>query len=157
MADGHGGYRQPANPAPVAGPGNLSRRTDGGPADKRRQAVAQLPDAGYGEQAQYRGIQQAAPIQKVEPTAAAPTGAQGPLPLPLDAPSTRPNEPVTAGADAGPGAGSDVLGLFNENDAAANDLNYLIRYLPSFQAMADNTPNVNPRFLALVRYLRSQV
>ena len=30
MANGRGGYRQPSNPAPVSGPGALSKRTDGG-------------------------------------------------------------------------------------------------------------------------------
>jgi hypothetical protein len=29
MANGHGGPRTPANPAPVSGPGALSKRTDG--------------------------------------------------------------------------------------------------------------------------------
>ncbi|SRR6266498_3771014 len=158
MANGHGGYRRPEHPAAISGPGSLSQRTDGGPAD-RKQAVAQLPDAGYGEQTQFRGIQQAAPVQKVGPTGAAVTsaGAQGPRPLPLDAPSANPGEPVTAGANAGAGPGSDVLGLFNESDVQANDLRYLQRYLPALQTMADNTPHANTSFLALVRYLRSQI
>lgn len=156
MANGHGGYRQPANPAPISGPGSLSRRTDGGPADKK-QAVAKLPDAGYGEQAQFRGIQQGAPLRKVEP-ATAPSGAvSASLPLPLDAPSANPHEPVTAGADAGPGPGPDILGLFDESSVAANDVAYLMRYLPTLQTMADNTPHANTSFLALVRHLRSQV
>ena len=29
MAEAHGGYRQPSSPAPVSGPGALSKRTDG--------------------------------------------------------------------------------------------------------------------------------
>jgi len=158
MAETHGGYRPPQNPAPVSGPGNLSRRTDGGPADKK-QAVRRLPDAGYGEQAEYQGIQQGAPIAKVEP-ATAPSGAQAAaaaLPPPLDAPSGRPGEPVTSGADAGAGVGSDALGLFDPSDIAANDLAYLLKYLPTLQTMHDNTPQPNTSFTAFVRYLRSQV
>lgn len=31
--------------------------------------------------------------------------------VPFDAPSQRPNEPITHGVDIGPGAGSEVLGM----------------------------------------------
>ena len=37
MAEQHGGKRTPRNPAPVSGPGRLSRRTDGGPAQVNAQ------------------------------------------------------------------------------------------------------------------------
>lgn len=159
MANGHGGYRRPASPAPVSGPGSLSRRTDGGPAD--RQPLSRLSDAGYGEQKQYQDIQRGAPIAKVEPAATpAPSGAQTPsgaMPPPLDAPSANPDQPVTAGADAGAGPGSDVLGLFDPANAQVEDLAYLTKYLPSLQHMADTNPNVSKAFIAMVRYLRSQV
>jgi hypothetical protein len=152
MANGHGGYRQPASPAPVSGPGNLSQRTDGGPAAK--QSVAKLPNAGYGEQSEFRGIQQGAPIQKVEP--GAPSGVtSGPLPPPLDAPSGRPGEPVTHGADAGPGGGQGVLGLLDQDGLAQSDLKSLLRYLPTLQYIVDSTPDAPASTLALVRYLRS--
>lgn len=156
MTNGHGGYRRPANPAPVAGPGNLSRRTDGGPAD--RQPLRNLPDAGYGEQQQYQSIQQGAPIQKVAaPTSAGAPSAPAPLPPPLDAPSANPSQPVTAGVDAGAGPGSEVLGLFDPSQAQVDDLGYLKQYLPAFQRMADTNPNVSKAFLSFVRYLRSNV
>lgn len=90
--------------APVAsGPGALARRTDRGPAQKLRE----LPDAQYGEAATYRDLQQAAPLaQTPGPSPAdAPIEDQGPsqVPVGLDAPSERPDEPVTAGAPSGPG------------------------------------------------------
>jgi hypothetical protein len=158
MADGqHGGYRRPANPAPVSGPGSLSRRTDGGPAAKRA-PIQNLPDAGYGEQAEFRSIQQGAPIQKVAaPDAGAPGGApaQGPLPPALDAPTGRHDEPVTAGVDMGDGPGSDVLGLGDPTSWAQDDIRYMKRYLPTLQYMVDSTPHANPATRALVRYLRS--
>lgn len=47
-----GGPRRPTNPAPVSGPGAMSKRTDGGPAQKLRD----LPDAQYGEAATYRDL-----------------------------------------------------------------------------------------------------
>lgn len=153
-----GGYRKPANPAATSGPGSLSQRTDGGPADK--QAIRDLPDAGYGEQAEFRGIQQSAPIQKAQAPGAAASGALtsgGALPLPLDAPSARPDEPVTFGADAGEGPGMAALGLFDADRMAENDVKHLLKYLPTLQYMVDSTPNVPTSTLALVRYLRSQV
>lgn len=158
MAGQHGGYRAPSNPAPVSGPGSLSRRTDGGPGAKKA-PIASLPDAGYGEQAEYRSIQQGAPIQKVEtPGQGAPGGAPaaGPLPPPLDAPSTRTGEPVTAGVDMGAGPGSDVLGLFDPSQMQAEDVRYAMKYLPTLQYMVDSNPRANTSVRALVRYLRSQ-
>jgi hypothetical protein len=152
VANGHGGYRQPAQPASVSGPGSLSKRVDGGPADK--QPIRDLPNPGYGQNAEFRGIQQGAPIQKVEP--GAPSGVtSGPLPPPLDAPSGRPGEPVTHGADAGPGGGQGVLGLFDPDSLAQNDLKSLLRYLPTLQYIVDSTPDAPASTLALVRYLRS--
>lgn len=151
-----GGYRKPGSPAAVSGQGSLSQRTDGGPADK--QAVRSLPDAGYGEQAEFRGVQQSAPIGKAQAPGAA-SGALTPggsLPLPLDAPSARPDEPVTFGADAGAGAGMEALGLLNEDRLAENDLKSLLKILPTLQYMADSSPNVPTSTLALIRYLRSQ-
>lgn len=157
MAQGHGGPRTPANPAPVSGPGSLSRRTDGGPGAKKA-PIATLPDAGYGEQADFRSIQQGAPIQKVAaPTAGAPGGAPqpGPLPPALDAPTGRPGEPVTSGVAAGDGPGPDVLGLGDPSSWAEDDIRYAKRYLPTLQYMVDSTPQASPYSRALVRYLRS--
>lgn len=158
MPDGranNGGYRRPTNPAPVSGPGALSQRTDGGPGAKA--AAVKLPDAGYGEQKQFQDIQQGAPIGKggvaqgnvsTEPTV---------LPPPLDAPTARPGEPVTQGANAGEGLGQDALGLFDPNQMTAYDVQYAMRYLPQLQYAADMDPNTPRSTIALVRYLRSQV
>jgi hypothetical protein len=141
----------------VSGPGSLSRRTDGGPAAKRA-PIQNLPDAGYGEQAEFRSIQQGAPIQKVEPPRpGAPGGAApaGPLPPALDAPTGRPDEPVTAGVDAGAGPGSQVLGLGDPNSWAEDDIRYAKQYLPTLQYMVDSNPRANPASRAMIRYLRS--
>ena len=40
-----GGYRKPENPAPSSGPGALSQRTDGGPA----QGAKYIPGLPYGQ------------------------------------------------------------------------------------------------------------
>lgn len=156
MANGHGGYRAPAHPAAVSGPGSLSKRTDGGPGSEK-QPIRNLPDAGYGEQAEYRSIQAGAPIQKVAaPGSGAPSGTpSGPLPPPLDAPSSRPGEPITAGVDMGAGPGSDVLGLFDPSKITENDVRYMKAYLPTLQYIVDSNPHIDPMTRALVRSLRA--
>lgn len=96
--------------SPVSGPGKMSRRTDRGPAQK----IRELPDAQYGEAATYKDLQESAPLaQTPKPGAARRGGAAGGGPnlVPLNAPTTRPDEPVTAGVDAGPGPGVASLGL----------------------------------------------
>jgi hypothetical protein len=160
MADGranNGGYRRPSNPSAVSGPGALSQRTDGGPGAKA--AAVKLPNAGYGEQKDFQAIQSGAPIQKGGvPVPKGTVGeASAPLPPPLDAPTARPGEPVTSGASAGAGVGTDALGLFDPTQLAAADLQYVMRYLPELQYMVDMNPDSPRSTVAFIRYLRSQV
>ncbi len=91
MADGHGGYRKPANPAPSSGPGALSQRTDGGV------GAPQVSGLGYGENGPLNAAAASLPV--AGPQRAAPSI------VPLDAPTAMPNEPITAGAPFGPGPG----------------------------------------------------
>lgn len=129
-----GGYRAPANPAPVSGPGALSQRTDGQPA-------MQLPDAAYGEQAEFQAIQGGAPMMD-EPGMAPP--------VPLLSPSERPDEPVTAGAAVGPGPGPADL----RRDQDLKELGALGNYLPMMERMAARVEA--PRsFRALVQFIKS--
>lgn len=100
---GRGGYQAPANPAPVSGPGALSRRTDGGPT----QPIRNIQSNSYGEGVELRNLQAGAPM------AATPAPAQGLTPADLagllDRPTERPDEPLTAGAPFGPGPGPEAL------------------------------------------------
>ena len=102
MANGHGGKRTPRNPAPVSGPGALSKRTDGQPA----QYVSGLP---YGEGQEFYDLQQQAPMSQ-SGNVPRPTRASGSAPMstptPLFSPTERPDEPVTSGAAYGPGPNS---------------------------------------------------
>jgi hypothetical protein len=104
MAEGHGGMRRPSNPAPVSGPGSLSRRTDG-------QGARYIAGGEYGEGQEMMDLQTSAPMAKspeVKPrrrAAAPPAMDMGPAPTPLFAPTERPDEPITAGAPFGPGPG----------------------------------------------------
>lgn len=105
MANEHGGMRRPSSPAPVSGPGALSQRTDGGPAQPAY--VSGLP---YGEGQDFYDLQTSAPLgaeaakPRMKSGANMPRGG-APSPTPLFAPTQRPDEPVTAGAPVGPGAG----------------------------------------------------
>lgn len=104
--NGHGGYRAPARPAAVSGPGAFSARTDGGPAQM------DLSNAKYGENADFQAIQGGASMSPPAPSAGA-AGAPAPVssPTPLSDPTSMPGVPVTAGANAGAGPDSGALGL----------------------------------------------
>lgn len=140
--NGHGGYRPPRKPAPVSGPGKMSRRTDGQP-------LATLPDAAYGEQKTFHDVQQGAPMAEAG-------GAGGPAQPPLDmsrvtalsAASQHPNEPVTAGANAGAGPDASALG---NRDAS---MDYLRAMLPTLEIAAAQ-PNSSIEFRQMVRRLKA--
>jgi hypothetical protein len=143
-----GGYRQPGNPAPVSGPGALSKRTDGGPGQPVR-----APSGGaYGDRQALEQMQQAAPLS------ASPGGDVGAPQMAdvgadvvgFDQPTQQPDVPVTAGADLGEGPGAEALGLPNQPD---EDLRRLIAYLPVFEHMA-NQPGSSKAARNLVRQLK---
>lgn len=71
--------------------------------------VARFTDQEYGQQAQQVASQQQVPI----------TAPAIPPVTPLDAPTTRPQEPVTHGLPSGPGAGPEALGLGGDDHLAA--------------------------------------
>jgi len=135
-----GGYQKPGHPAAASGPGALSQRTDGG----ATQAGRDIPDAKYGEQKNFRAIEGSAPLAG---------GGSTPPPLtPFDAPSARPDEPVTAGAAAGPGPGPAAAGI--QTDLAAADYQNMKALIPGLELIA-NQPQANPSTRALLRHLKS--
>lgn len=148
-----GGYRQPSNPAPVSGPGALSRRTDGG--GPGNQQPVRVPTGGsYGDATQLMKLQQAAPL------AASPGGdtAQPAGPLtegitPFTADTQMPDTPVTDGAPLGPGAGLEGLNLSPQKD---EDIQRLIQYLPVFEHMA-NQPGSSRAARNAVRSLKGMM
>ena len=146
MADGRGGYQKPSNPAPVSGPGALSKRTDGA------QPVRDLPDADYGENRDFVEAQQGAPLAEagaLSPSGAAPTGGGGSL-TPFDAETMQPGVPVTAGAPMGAGPGIEALGLASERD---DDMAIAESYLPVLEFMA-NQPGASWAVRNYVRQIR---
>ena len=154
MANGHGGYRRPTQPAAVSGPGKFSRRTDGGP-----QPVRDLADARYGENKAYVEAQQAAPMSGgggIPEAAVPPVSGLPDLSgiVPFGAPSQRPEEPVTAGTPFGPGGGSTAnLGPGNLTPEQAARLQ---SYLPVLIVLASQ-PDADPQTKKFVRQLRGEL
>lgn len=143
-----GGPRTPANPAPVSGPGALSARTDGFPG----QANMQLPDAAYGEQADFQDIQSGAPMAADPTMGGDPMGMMPSAPPPpgLRDPSLRPNEPLTEGVPVGPGTNS----LQGVQNVMQEDMQTMTKYLPAMRHMAqqEGTPR---SFQLFVKYMES--
>lgn len=142
MANGHGGYRKPSNPAPVSGPGKYSRRTDG------KANMMDLPDAAYGENAAFREAQAGAPMGG---------GGGGGIPasvappreiVPLGAPSQQPDVPVTSGAEYGPGPGMGALGL----GPGQLDREQYGKYMPFFMKLA-NDPETPKSVRTMIRQM----
>jgi hypothetical protein len=90
--------------AGAAGPGKFSKRTD-------------LPSQYYGEGVDTAAVKSGAPLASTRGVADNVGGRPANAPTPsgpvteLFAPTTRPDEPITAGIDRGAGPGSEVLGL----------------------------------------------
>jgi hypothetical protein len=153
MAEPRGGYRRPANPAPVSGPGQLSRRTDGGP----QQTTQPMTGMGYGENQEFNALQGAAPLAATPPVSntrarrTSPT-EQGVAASPLFAPTGFPEEPITAGADFGPGDPASGETMFQES--LRQDFEMLRKYLPDLEA-ASGFSNAPSSFRYLVSYLRN--
>lgn len=123
----HGGYRRPSNPNQVSGPGALSKRTDGGPGETATQAARYMSGGNYGDGQEMTQIQQGAAM------AAAPTAQEV---IPFDAPTRRPNEPVTTGIDRGAGEGSSAMPKLgsltdDEPDAVATVIRQAYAQFPS--------------------------
>lgn len=123
MAESHGGYRKPAHPAAVSGPGAHSRRTDG-----NFQSISTVGDQAYGQRKTDQDAQRTAPMGGADPMPKpAPVGAgggeQSDFQMPayqggaFNAPSARPDEPTTAGAESGPGPGPEALSAPPQMDA----------------------------------------
>lgn len=138
---------------PTPGPGKFSKRTDKAVSEANRS----LPNAGYGEAANYKEQMAGAPLasdQSVDVTGMDFNSLFGNAAnnvIPLNAPSQMPDTPVTDGADAGPGAGSDIL---SSSQSAANT--YMASYLPVLQFIADS-PGSSDAARNALRQLRAQM
>ena len=146
---------QAKQPAMTSGPGAQSRRTDGGPASKQAvRYVSGMPN--YGDGQELADLQASAPMSQTStPGSPAPVASgEQPVtqPIPIDAPSQRPGEPVTTGADAGMGAGMEALNL-----PAQAQNNGMVNALALLNQLGDYaSPQVKQIRNALAAHLNNQ-
>lgn len=114
-------------------------------ADLSRPAVlpaSAAPNQPYGAAGAQLAAQKIAPMGSGPqlPQGAPPQQAEEPYTMPqmtpLDAPSARPNEPVTAGLPVGPGPGPEVLGGNTANDDVEATLRATYARFPTEQLRA---------------------
>lgn len=126
-----GGRRQ-------ATPGKgYANRTD---LNERRPLPVQAgPSQQYGQRAAQEGAQKIIPLapQPAPPVpAVAGTPAMvGPAPTPLDAPTGRPGEPVTAGAPVGPGPGLEAIAARGFGGEDLDELRVLYQRFPQYDEL----------------------
>ena len=149
--------------APQNNPMNVNARGGNGQSGNATQAAKYVPGLPYGEGQALMQAQQSAPLaaapsieQSGMPSGLASAAASQPV-IPLNAPSQRPGEPVTFGADAGAGAGMEALGLFDA-DQIANDKyrTEIAMYMPALLRIAA-MPTTSPTTRAVIRKLRDAV
>jgi hypothetical protein len=127
--------------AGAAGPGKFSKRTD-------------LPSQYYGEGVETASVKSGAPLASTRGVADNVGGRPANAPVTeIFAPTQRPEEPITAGLDRGPGVGSDALMI---NQIQQDDKDIVAKYLPSLSAMASmqDTPK---SFRAFVSFLQGSL
>jgi hypothetical protein len=141
---------------------NVNARGGNGQSGDATQAAKYVPGLPYGEGQALMETQQASPLaaapsieQSGMPSGLASAAASQPL-TPLNAQSTRPDEPVTAGAPMGAGPGMEVLGLPNNAALMNQDVQNMAKYIPYLESVA-NQPESSNAVRLLVRYLKSQV
>jgi hypothetical protein len=112
--------------AGVSGPGPYAKRTDVGTPEMKMGSIA------YGEGVETQALKSGAPLSRTPDAVAEPQDRLRPAPASapvteLFAPTTRPDEPITAGIDMGAGPGSSAL-MFNKTTEKLSDT--LAKMLP---------------------------
>ena len=149
--------------APQNNPMNVSATGGNGQNASATQAARYIPGLPYGEGQEMMDIQSSAPlaaapgIESSGMATMAPGAAAAQPVIGLGERSRRPDEPVTAGAPFGPGPGTDALGPDRSerfNIQAIEDNRKLLQYLPSLEAMA-NQSSSSDTFRGFIQYLKS--
>lgn len=98
-----------ANGGPQYNPANVS--ATGGAGQSGTQAPKYISGGTYGQGQEMMAQQQGAPMAGPTPTGGASAMPSMPPIVGLNEPTQRPDEPVTTGADLGPGPDSSILNL----------------------------------------------
>lgn len=140
---------------PTASQNNYKVTATGGSGNSGQQPARYA--AGIENAQDFMELQTSAPMQ-ASPTMPSPSngrGTQAPSAtrvVPLDAPTDRPDEPVTTGIDTGDGAGSEVM-YANNQTAQTEDMKRLAMALPALSIIAE-LPTSSNAFRNYVTHLR---
>jgi hypothetical protein len=139
---------------------NYAVSATGGSGNSGTQAAKAMTGGQYGENKDMMELQTAEPLNASptfpsSPSRGRPQVAPTGQPLTqLDAPTDRPNEPVTTGINMGTeGAGSEVM-YANDSTLNAEDRKRMLTALPTLAILAES-PSASNAFRNYVRYLRS--
>lgn len=133
---------------PVSGPGQFSQRTDKAVSN----ANSALPNAQYGENADYQEQKAGAPMASGGMDIGALMGSMAPEAIGLGEPSTMDGVPVTDGAALGPGAGPEVLGA--PDGSAASD--QMASWVVAMEWLA-NQPGTSDANRNMIRNMKSMM
>jgi hypothetical protein len=122
------------------------------------------PGAQYSNRSDLQSAPRLAPAANVDQpygTAKAQLDTQaqmpmGPPPVPLNAPTARPSEPVQSGLSLGPGAGPDSIPALAPPDSIDPDIATFAPYIAGLEQLA-NLPNASSATRNLIRRLRSAI
>jgi hypothetical protein len=104
----------------VSGPGPYAKRTD-----------LEYQSQSYGDGVAYDAAKSAAPLERAPKSPMLSEAPQVPTATPITelyAPTQRPNEPITAGIDMGPGAGSSALQMTKVTNKLSDSLAAMLPY-----------------------------
>jgi len=144
---------------PTASQNNYAVSATGGSGNAGTQGAQAMTGGEYGDnqammELQTSAAMNASPTMPSSPSQGrsqkAPTGQQL---TQLDAPTDRPEEPLTTGIDMGDGAGSEVM-YSNESTLNTEDRQRMVQALPTLAILAES-PSASNAFRNYVRYLRS--
>ena len=122
-----------------------------------QQMVRPIGGGSYGDGKDFAAIQSGAPMA----AAAGPTRDATPVSpeaaglVPFGADSQAPDQPVTSGADAGPGPGSSVLGGPSP-DMVGADAQTMAQYIPVWEKIV-NLPGSTPSARAALLRLKARL
>jgi hypothetical protein len=143
---------------PTASQNNYAVSATGGSGNAGTQGAKAMTGGEYGDnqammELQTSAAMNASPTMPSSPSQGrpqkAPTGQQL---TQLDAPTDRPEEPITTGIDMGDGAGSEVM-YSNESTLNTEDRQRMVQALPTLAILAES-PSASNAFRNYVRYLR---
>lgn len=151
--ENRGGFR------PTASQNNYAVSATGGSGNAGTQGAQAMTGGEYGDnqammELQTSAAMNASPTMPSSPSQGRPQRApSGQSLTQLDAPTDRPDEPLTTGIDMGDGAGSEVM-YANNSTLNTEDRQRMVDALPTLAILAES-PSASNAFRNYVRYLRS--